>query len=91
MSFEICASGFTADANGTYSMIETDHWSNGIYFIYHDSWYWYLTPSDYKYHEPNAVARKEYIVGDSTGSTPIGSYNGIDGNPDGIVSNGECS
>lgn len=91
MSFEICATGFDAGVNGTYSAIygEVDHWSNGTYYLYHDSFYWYISDSDYTWEEGHRKARKAYEVGNDY-VKPTGNYTGLDGNPDGVIIDGSC-
>ena len=94
MSFEICASGFDANVNGTYSMIATDIWSNGTYYIYHDSYYWYISDSQYTWEITHRVARRTYEVAtDYTrvyGNGAYGDYTGLDGHSSGRIADGSC-
>jgi len=99
---DLCASGFGEAWDGTYNIILTDfesrdRWinSNGRYWLYHDSWYWYISSSPTFYGDKidsttdgkYAVARKAWTVNDPS---PVGHYEGIDANPDGDVSLNAC-
>ena len=86
MANELCASGFGNDIDGQYNLMYRDHWSNGIYWIYKDSYYWMISSSEFLYGEGYIVARREYIEG----SWADGSYDGVDGNPSGVVALGVC-
>ena len=77
------ASNFGEPWDGTYTFQYTDHWSNGDYWIYRSSLYWFISDSEYLYEEPHIKARKPYVVT----SDPTGEYEGVDGNPNGVVKN----
>lgn len=89
MSFEICASGFNANVNGTYSMVSTDHWTNGTYYLWHDPWYWYISISEHQFRDEYSVARKTYEDGTEY-VKPTGNYEGLYGNPNGVIVDGNC-
>jgi hypothetical protein len=90
MAIRICASGFGEDWDGTYEQIDSDNYAkvpDQDYWIYRDSWFWYISESAYKYDEQRAKAKKVYV---RTIVDPTGNYIGIDGEPSGTVSSGEC-
>ena len=88
----IYASGFGTAWDGTYTLRYTDHWSNGDYWVYRDSYYWYITDSEFLYGDSHAKAQMEFEEevnpeGNLTGIiNPRGSYTGISGEPDGVIS-----
>lgn len=86
MANELCASGFGNDIDGQYDLMSVDHWTNGTYWIYKDSYYWMISTSEYMYEPGYLVARKEYVAG----SWADGHYEGVDGNPSGDVALGTC-
>jgi hypothetical protein len=86
MANELCASGFGTAVDGNYQLMYRDHWTNGTYWIYKDSWYWMISNSEFYYGEGYIVARKAYVAG----SWANGSYTGVDGNPSGNVALGIC-
>ena len=67
MANELCASGFTgplSGINGNYTLISRDHWTNGIYWVYKDSFFWMISTSEFIYEHPDyLVAIKEYTQG----------------------------
>ena len=94
MANEFCAYGFGEDWDGTYAVDFdkagkescADLWTNGSYWIYRNSYYWMISASPYLYDDRYLVARKAY----EDGSSPVGSYTGYNGNPDGAVKEGVC-
>jgi len=89
MSFQICASGFGEDWDGTYELLMGDQYEKipeRNYWVYRDSWYWFISASPYKYDVPNRKAEKIYPGIED----PTGNYNGIDGNPNGSIAFGHC-
>lgn len=90
MALHICASRFSKDWDGTYEQQDVDTYRllpAQAYWIYHDSWYWYISTSQYLYEEIRIVARKDFTPGLVD---PTGNYTGVDGLPDGIISQGDC-
>lgn len=89
MALHICAS-FGRDWDGTYVQVDVDNYAkvpNQDYWIYHDSWFWYISDSAYKYDDERSVAKKPFtplVV------EPAGNYVGVNDEPDGIVRKGEC-
>jgi hypothetical protein len=67
MANELCASGFTGSlsgVNGEYKLISVDHWTNGTYWIYKDSYFWMISRSSTLYEYPDyLVAIKSYVAG----------------------------
>jgi hypothetical protein len=91
MANELCATGFNASIAGQYNLMYTDHWrkvdeTNGIYWIYKDSYYWMISTSEFLYETGYVVARKAYVAG----SWADGNYTGVNGNPSGVVTLGVC-
>lgn len=86
MANELCASGFGTAVDGQYALISVDHWSNGTYWIYKDSYYWMISSSEFLYETGYLVARKAYVAG----SWADGDYVDVDGNPSGVVALGTC-
>jgi hypothetical protein len=93
MSEEICATGFSAGQNGTYSEIDRDLWYNGEYYLYRDFERWMISDSPYRFERAEASspghlkATKTYTPGSSP-ATPTGDYIGVDGNNNGHVALG---
>ncbi len=90
MALHICASGFGKDWDGTYEQIDFDTYGklpDQDYWIYHDSWYWFISISQYEWQESRRVAQKAFIHGIVD---PTGAYIGVGGNPNGTVSQGDC-
>ena len=86
MAIHICAKGFGENWDGTYEQIEFDRYAkmpDQDYWIFHDSWYWFISTSQYQYGEPRRLAQMEF---DTAIVDPKGDYTGIDGEPDGTVS-----
>jgi hypothetical protein len=77
------------DWDGEYIMLydttnsNTDHWKHKDkeYYVYRDPWKWFISNSNYYYREENLVAVKDYIYG----SSPVGPYVDMDGNPNGTI------
>jgi hypothetical protein len=86
MANELCAYGFDNDIDGQYYLMYNDHWCNGTYWIYKDSFNWIISDSEFLYGEPYLKAIKQYSVG----SGPNGEYNGVSGNPNGTIALGIC-
>lgn len=86
MANELCASGFGTAVDGNYHLVSIDHWTNGTYWIYKDSYYWMISSSEFLYETGYIVARKAYVAG----SWADGAYTGVDGNPSGNVALGIC-
>lgn len=77
----IIATGFDRAWDGVYTLYYPDHWTNGTYWIYRDSFYWYISESPYLYGDSYI---KAYLVFESV-VDPRGSYIGTSGNPNGSV------
>lgn len=88
MANELCASGFGTAVDGNYTMNyrDRDHWTNGTYWIYRDSFYWMISSSEFLYGTGYIVARKDYVPG----SWANGHYDGVDGHSSGDVALGVC-
>ena len=86
MANEICASGFGNDIDGQYELKYRDHWSNGKYWIYRDSFYWMISTSEFLYYGDYLVATKPYNAGEGVD----GNYDDIQGDPYGTISLGTC-
>lgn len=81
MSTTVIATGFDRDWDGTYVLTYPDKWTNGTYWLYHDSYYWYISVSQYLYGPAFSKAKMVF-----TGLVdPKGNYDGIYGNPNGEV------
>ena len=92
MGIHLCASGFGEDWDGTYEQLTHDTYvrlPDRDYWICHDSWYWYISSSQYLYHDGRAKASKSYAFEEGV-VDPTGTYTGIDGEPNGTVSEGYC-
>jgi hypothetical protein len=63
MANELCASGFGNGIDGQYNLMYTDHWTNGTYWIYKDSWWWMISTSEFLYEPTYLVAIKPYTAG----------------------------
>ena len=91
MAFHLCASGFGRDWDGTYEQIDFDTYEKipeRDYWIYRDSYYWYISKSPYQYNEELRVAVKAFTPGLVD---PTGNYTGSGGLPNGVVVLGYCS
>jgi hypothetical protein len=86
MSNELCFSGFGGNIDGQYYLMYCDHWSNGTYWLYKDSFNWIISSSEFLYGEGYIIARKEYVAG----SWANGNYVGVNGNPSGTVALAFC-
>ena len=69
---------------GEYKMVyntmnsNTDHWMHKQtknYFIYRNSYYWFISNSDFKFKPSNIIAKKEYTYGHA----PVGDYDDASG------------
>ena len=91
MAIHLCVSGFGKDWDGTYENTDRDHYAkmpDHDYWIYRDSWYWFISVSAYLYHgEGRRLAQKAV---DTYIFDPTGSYEGVYGEPNGTVSLGDC-
>jgi hypothetical protein len=96
MANELCASGFVDTLiNGQYELMYVDHWTNGNYWIYKDSFFWMISSSPTTYELPYLVAIKEYIAGSWANGDYYSVGDIIDGNYTlgdkvGQVSSGTC-
>lgn len=86
MANELCASGFGNAVDGQYNLMYKDHWFNGSYWIYRDSYNWMISESEFLYYVPYLVAIKPYVIA----SWADGHYTGVGANPSGDIVLGVC-
>ncbi len=80
MSNELCLTGFGSGIDGQYYLMYDSHWSNGTYWIYRDSFYWFISSSEFLYGEGYVIARKDYVAGSWANGSYYGVYGGSSGN-----------
>lgn len=95
MANELCAYGFGSAIDGTYQLMYQDHWTNGTYWIYKDSFWWMISTSEFLYDTDHLVCIKTYVAGSWANGTYYSVGPWEDGNYTlgtlmGYVRLGEC-